>query len=49
VSPIRDARGDVTGLSAIAQDIDDRRIAEQSMKQALGTYLDSRVAEHILR
>ena len=49
VSPIRDARGEVTGLSAIAQDIDDRRIAEQSMKQALGTYLDGRVAEHILR
>jgi PAS domain S-box-containing protein len=49
VSPIRDERGGVTGLSAIAQDVSDRRIAEQSMKQALGTYLDSRVAEHILR
>jgi PAS domain S-box-containing protein len=49
VSPIRHPGGTVAGLSAIAQDIDDRRIAEQSMRQALGTYLDSRVAEHILR
>ena len=46
---IQDADGRVTGVSVIARDISDRRLAHQSMEQALGTYLDRDVAEHILR
>jgi PAS domain S-box-containing protein len=49
VSPIRDRDGNVVGLSSIAQDISDRKMLEKSMMQTLGTYLDSEVAEHILR
>jgi PAS domain S-box-containing protein len=49
VSPIRDADGQIVGLSSIAHDISDRKIVEESMMQTLGTYLDSGVAEHILR
>lgn len=49
VSPIRDADGEVVGLSTIGHDISDRKILENSMMQTLGTYLDSEVAEHILR
>jgi PAS domain S-box-containing protein len=49
VSPIRGADGAVVGLSSIAHDIGDRKIAEQSMMRALGTYLGSDEVEHILR
>jgi PAS domain S-box-containing protein len=49
VSPIKDADGEMVGLSSIAHDISDRKIVEQSMMQTLGTYLDSEVAQHILR
>ena len=49
VSPIRDADGCVVGLSSIAHDISDRKIVEESMMRTLGTYLDSDVAQHILR
>ncbi|MGH2979275.1 MAG: PAS domain S-box protein [Solirubrobacterales bacterium] len=49
MAPIRDADGEVSGLSVTARDISDRKLAHQSMEQALGTYLDRDVAEHILR
>lgn len=49
LSPICDADGGVTGVSAIARDVSDRKLAQQSMELALGTYLDREVAEHILR
>jgi PAS domain S-box-containing protein len=49
VSPIRDPEGAVTGMCAVARDVSDRRLADQSMEQALGTYLDRDVAQHILR
>jgi PAS domain S-box-containing protein len=49
VSPIRDADGQIAGLSSIVHDIGDRKVVEESMMQALGTYLDSEVAQHILR
>jgi PAS domain S-box-containing protein len=49
VSPIRDGDGEIAGLSSIAHDISDRKIVEKSMMQTLGTYLDSEVAQHILR
>jgi adenylate cyclase len=49
LSPIRDTDDEMTGLCAIARDISDRMLVEQSMEQALGTYLDRDVAEHILR
>jgi PAS domain S-box-containing protein len=49
VSPIRDSDGAVVGLASIAHDVSDRKVAEQSMMRALGTYLDSDVAAHILR
>ena len=49
LSPIRAADEAVTGLCAIARDISDSMLAEQSMEQALGTYLDRDVAQHILR
>ena len=49
MAPIRDADGEVSGVSATARDISDRKLAQHSMEQALGTYLDRDVAEHILR
>jgi class 3 adenylate cyclase len=49
LSPICGPHGEVTGLSAIARDISDRKLAQQSLEQALGTYLDRDIAEHILR
>ena len=49
ISPIRDSGGAVVGLASIAHDVGDRKIEKESMVRALGTYLDSEVAEHILR
>jgi PAS domain S-box-containing protein len=48
MAPIHGDEGAVAGLSAIARDVSDRKLAQQSMEQALGTYLDRDVAEHIL-
>src|SRR4029453_8538423 len=39
MAPIHGDAGAVTGLSAIARDVSDRKLAQQSMEQALGTYL----------
>ena len=47
--PIHNADDEITGLCAIARDVSDRMLVEQSMEQALGTYLDRDVAQHILR
>jgi PAS domain S-box-containing protein len=49
MSPIRDGEGNVVGLSSIAHDISEQKSLEQSMLQTLGTYLDSDVADQILR
>jgi PAS domain S-box-containing protein len=48
MAPIHGTKGAVAGLSAIARDISDRKLAQQSMQQALSTYLDRNVADHIL-
>jgi PAS domain S-box-containing protein len=49
VSPIKDVKGELFGVSMIARDITDRRRAELLREQAFGTYLDPKVADHILR
>jgi PAS domain S-box-containing protein len=48
MAPIDDPQGETAGVSAIARDISDRKLAHQSLEQALGTYLDRDVADHIL-
>jgi PAS domain S-box-containing protein len=49
VSPIKDVKGEVFGMSLIARDITDSRRANRLREQAFGTYLDPDVADHILR
>jgi PAS domain S-box-containing protein len=48
VSPVKDVAGEVKGVSLIARDITERKRAQAALEQALGTYLDREVADHIL-
>jgi PAS domain S-box-containing protein len=48
VSPIRDPDGRLTGASAVARDVTDRNCSQRHLEQALDTYLDADVADHIL-
>jgi PAS domain S-box-containing protein len=48
LSPIRDVRGEITGASAVARDVTDRNCSQRHLEQALDTYLDAEVADHIL-
>jgi PAS domain S-box-containing protein len=49
ISPIRYLTGELIGVSLIARDITERKRSQRSLEQALGTYLDPDVAEHILK
>jgi PAS domain S-box-containing protein len=49
ISPIRRMTGELSGVSLIARDITERKRSQRTLEQALGTYLDADVAEHILR
>jgi adenylate cyclase len=49
VSPVKDPKGAIVGVSAIARNITGRKRDHQALERAFGTYLDRTVADHILR